>query len=142
MRSILTVAWLLLLTGFSSCNRQPAHPQNPVLGRYELTAHDNSGRLAFTGTILIVSLEQNHLKGQCTIARERHAPEGIFSRQEGNCEALLDGKKVSFDLAPYMDDAGLLLEGQLGDDRMTGVWMLDGFVTSPPLGRFEAVKKQ
>jgi hypothetical protein len=87
-----------------------------------------------------VSLEQDHLKGECTVAREKTAPQGLFS-QKGNCEALLDGKKVSFDLAPSMDDGGLLLEGEVDDQRITGVWMLDGFVTSPPLGRFEAVKK-
>ena len=45
------------------------------------------------------------------------------------------------DLAPSMDDAGLLLEGQLNDGVIIGVWKLDGFVTSPPLGTFKAAKK-
>jgi hypothetical protein len=112
-----------------------------LFGQYGLRGYDETGKLAFTGTISLMSLEQDHLKGQCTIARETSAPEGLFE-QKGGCEGRVDGKKVSMDLAPSLDDAGLLLEGELGGDgRITGVWRLDGFVTSEPLGKFEAVKK-
>ena len=45
------------------------------------------------------------------------------------------------DLAPLMDDAGLLLEGEITESGISGAWKLDGFVTSETLGRFEAVKK-
>jgi hypothetical protein len=83
---------------------------------------------------------QNNLKGQCTIVRQKDAPVGLFDKN-GVCGGSLDGNHLSFDFAPSLDDAGLLLEGQLEHGRMTGVWKLDGFVTSPPLGRFEAVKK-
>lgn len=140
MKFVLAVSWLILLLGFAQCNRRPTNPQSSMLGRYELVGHDSSGRLIFTGAISLVSLEQNHLKGQCMIAREKNAPEGVFD-QNGNCEGLMDGKKVSMDLAPSLDDAGLLLEGEFDDGRITGVWMLDGFATSKPLGKFEAVKK-
>jgi hypothetical protein len=114
---------------------------NPVLGSYQLTAHDNSDRLAFTGTISLVTSERNHLRGQCTVVRQQAAPEGLLD-QKTVCEALLDGKEISFDFAPSMDDGGLLLDGQIESGRMTGIWRLDGFVTSPPLGRFEAVKQR
>ena len=41
--------------------------------------------------------------------RVMNAPEGVLNNQ-GGCEGMLDGKKVDFDLAPSLDDAGLLLE--------------------------------
>jgi hypothetical protein len=112
-----------------------------MLGRYELVAHDNAGRLVFTGTISLTSLEQKHLKGQCIVVREKNAPEGLHD-ENGGCEGLIDGKMVSIDSAPSLDDAGLLLEGQFDDDRITGIWRIDGFATSEPLGKFEAVKKE
>ena len=112
-----------------------------MLGRYELVAHDNAGRQVFTGTISFTSLEQKHLKGQCTVVREKNAPEGLLD-EYGGCEGLIDGKRVSIDSAPSLDDAGLLLEGQFDDDRITGIWRIDGFATSEPLGKFEAVKKE
>ncbi len=139
MKLILAVSWPILLLGFAQCNR-PGNPQSPMLGRYELAAHDNSGRLVFTGTISLTSLEQNHLKGQCTVVREKNAPEGLLD-ESGGCEGLIDGKMVSIDSAPSLDDAGLLLEGQFDDGRITGIWKIDGFATSEPLGKFEAIKK-
>lgn len=140
MKTVLAVSSLILLMGISQCHRYADNRQSSMLGRYEVVGHDNSGELVFTGTISLVSLEQNHLKGQCIIARQKNAPEGLFEKN-GSCEGLMDGKKVSMDLAPSLDDAGLLLEGQFDDGRISGTWLLDGFVTSKPLGRFEAVKK-
>ncbi|HEY0764149.1 MAG TPA: hypothetical protein VGD61_17360 [Pyrinomonadaceae bacterium] len=101
--------------------------------------HDASGRLALSGTISFVSLEQNHLKGQCKIIREQNAPEGLYEN-EGNCEALMDGNKISLDSAPSFDDAGLLLEGEFDGVTIRGIWKMDGFVTRLG-GEFEAVKK-
>ena len=114
--------------------------QNSILGRYELAGHDNAGRLVFTGTISLISLKQNLVEGQCTIVTHEPAPEGLFEKN-GICEGLMDGNKLSMDMAPYLDDAGLLLEGQFDKARISGMWMLDGFVTSEPLGKFDAVKK-
>ena len=127
--------------GSSYCDRHRASPQSSVLGQYELSAHDNSGQLVFTGTISLTSLEQNHLKGQCTIVREKNAPEGLRDESAG-CGGMMDGKMVTIDSAPSLDDAGLLFEGQFNDDRITGIWRVEGFATSPPLGKFEAVKKR
>ena len=140
MKVLLSVSSLILLLGFAQCNR-PGNPQSPMLGRYELAGYDSSGRLIFTGAISLVSLEQNQLKGQCTIAREKDAPEGLFD-QNGDCEGSVDGKKVTIDLAPAVDDGGLVLEGQFDEGRITGVWMFDTFAGSKPLGKFEAVKKE
>jgi hypothetical protein len=139
MKTVLAILSVVLLLGFCQCNRN-ANRGNPLLGQYELVAHDNSGQLAFTGTITVQSVDQNHLKGQCLINRQNNAPNGVLDNNAG-CEALVDGKKVSFDLAPLMDDAGLLLDGELNDSGISGIWKLDGFVTSGPLGKFEAVKK-
>jgi hypothetical protein len=68
MKFLLAISWLILLLGFAQCNRA-GNPQSPMLGRYELVAHDNAGRLVFTGTISLTSLEQKHLKGPCTDVR-------------------------------------------------------------------------
>ena len=141
MKLLLSVSCLIVLFGFAQCNRRSTNPQSSLLGQYELIGYDDMGKLAFTGTISLISLEQDHLKGQCTIAREKYAPEGLFEKN-GGCEGLVDGKKVSMDFAPFLDDAGLLLEGVLNGGRITGIWKLDGFVTSEPLGKFEAVKKE
>jgi hypothetical protein len=53
----------------------------------------------------------------------------------------MDGKKIDLDSAPLLDDAGLLLEGEFDGVVIRGIWKLNGFVTSEPLGKFEAVKK-
>jgi len=94
MRTVLAILSLILLLGFCQCNRNRS-VVNPMLGKYELVAHDNSGQLAFTGTITVQSVDQNHLKGRCLINRQKDAPEGVLDNNTG-CEALVDGKKVSF----------------------------------------------
>ena len=141
MKQVLALSLLLFVLGSSYCDRNLVSPESPILGRYDLTAHDNAGRLAFTGTIALTSLQENHLKGQCTVVREKSAPEGLLD-ESGGCEGLIDGKAVSIDSAPALDDAGLLLDGQFDNDRITGIWRIDGFATSEPLGKFEAVQKK
>ncbi|HYV84217.1 MAG TPA: hypothetical protein VE931_11910 [Pyrinomonadaceae bacterium] len=139
MKKVFLLSSLLLLSAISQCDNHSNKTSNPILGRYELTGRDNSGQLTFTGIILFVSLEQNYLKGQCKIKREQGAPGGLYEK-DGNCEALMDGKKIDLDSAPQLDDAGLLLEGEFDGVAINGIWKLDGFVTSGPLGKFEAVK--
>lgn len=141
MKVLLLVSCLLLMFGFARCNKGPNESQNPWLGDYALKGYDESGNLVFTGTISLLSIEQNDVKGQCRVTRESNAPEGIYDKQ-GECGGLLQGKKVDLDLAPFMDDAGLLLQGELNDTQISGIWRLDGFVTSDPLGKFEAVKRK
>ena len=138
MKTVLFVS-LIFLMGISQCHKNAHKAENSLLGQYDLSGYDNSGKLVFTGTISLVSLEQNHLKGQCKIVRLQEAPAGLLD-QDANCEALTNGKKLSMDFAPSLDDAGLLLEGEFDDGLINGYWMLDGFVTSEPLGRFVAVK--
>ena len=138
MRTVLAILSLMLLFGLCQCNRNRS-VVNSMLGDYELVGYDNSGQLAFTGTIKVRFVEQNHLKGRCLINRQKNAPEGILDNN-ADCEALVDGDKVSFDLTPSLDDAGLLLDGQRNNRGISGAWKLDGFVTSQSLGRFEAVK--
>lgn len=141
MKIVFLVSSLLLLVAISRCdNHHSNKTSNSILGQYELVGRDNSGQLTFTGTISFVSLEQNHLKGQCKIVREQNAPEGLYEK-DGDCEALVDGKKIGLDSSPLLDDAGLLLEGEFDGVAIRGIWKLDGFVTSEPLGKFEAVKK-
>lgn len=140
MKTVFLLSSLLLLVAISQCDDHSNKTSNSILGRYELTGRDNSGQLAFTGIISFVSLDQNHLKGQCKIIREQGAPEGFYE-QDGNCEALMDGKKIGLDSTPLLDDAGLLLEGEFDGVAIRGIWKLDGFVTSEPLGKFEALKK-
>lgn len=140
MKQLLALSALIFVMGSSYCDRRQTRPQSSVLGQYELSAHDNSGRLIFTGTISLTSLEQNHLKGQCTIVREKNVPASLRD-ESASCEGMMEGKTVTIDSAPSLDDAGLLFEGQFNDGRITGVWRVDGFATSPPLGKFEAVKK-
>lgn len=141
MKLIPGLTVLTLVMGLAQCQRCPGVRQSPILGLYKVAAHDNSGRLIFTGAISLTSLEQNLVKGRCTIKWEKNAPAN-FLDEDGNCEGLIEGKEISFDTAPAMDDVGLLLEGQFNDDRITGIWKIESFATSPPLGRFEAVKKR
>lgn len=136
MRKLLALPLLIFVMAPLSCVRQTT-----ILGQYELSAHDKLGKLMLTGTISLTSLEQNHLKGQCTVVWEKDAPEGLLNEQ-GSCEGLIDGKMVSIDTAPSLDDAGLLLEGPFDDGRITGVWRIDGFATSEEMGKFEAVRKK
>ena len=141
MKLITRLTLLILVTGFVQCNRRPASRQSPMLGVYDVAGHDSAGRLIFTGAISLSSLDQNHLKGRCIIKWEQNAPNGVLD-EDGGCEGSIEGKVISIDSAPSMDDAGLLLDGPFNDGRITGTWRIEGFATSPPLGKFEAVKKK
>jgi len=140
MRFVLSAALLILVLGFAQCTR-PGNPQHSIPGEYDLVARDNAGQLVFTGTISLVSLEQNFLKGQCRIVKEKNALEGLLDKSAG-CEAFIDGKQLSLDSASSTDDAGLLLLGQLDEGRIIGIWTIKGVTIGPPLGKFEAVKKK
>jgi len=85
-------------------------------------------------------MEHTILKGRCTITREKDAQEGLVD-QTPLCEASVEGKKVTIDLAPSMDDGGLLFEGEFDGAQITGVWMFDSYAGSQPQGKFVAVKK-
>jgi hypothetical protein len=61
--------------------------------------------------------------------------------QTPRCQALLDGEKITIDLAPSLDDGGLILEGKLNHGRISGSWMFKSFAGSTPQGKFEAAKK-
>jgi hypothetical protein len=125
----------------AGCSRHPAVPPSPILGRYELTGYDNSGQLIFTGVISFESLEQNYLKAKCVITRNQNAPEGLYDKN-GGCEGEIDGKKLDLDLAPAMDDGGILFEGEFdGSGRIQGVCLFDSFAGTTSFGRFEAVKE-
>lgn len=129
------------LIGVTYCSRLP-NDTMLVLGQYELVAYDNAGRRAFTGTISLTAVvEQTVATGQCKILRETNADEAILD-QMPRCQALLDGEKITIDMAPSLDDGGLILEGKLNDGRMSGSWMFKSFAGSAPQGKFEAVKKK
>lgn len=134
---VLSLFFLAMVCACS--NRHAPTLQHPILGNYSLRAHDNSGQLVFTGAIRLETIEQKYLKGYCTIVKEKNAPERVFDNS-GKCEAVLEGNAVNFDLAPMMDDGGMLLEGEWAERKIMGVWRLDGFVASAPLGPFEALK--
>lgn len=139
MKSILAISLLILLMGFAHCNRYP-NPQRAMLGRYELVGYDNAGKLIFTGAISLTSLEQNELKGHCKVVEATETLEGAVDK-DGPCEGSIIANKVTLDLAPFLDDGGLVLEGQIADARITGIWMFKTFAGSKPQGKFEAVKK-
>lgn len=140
MKRIAGLTLLILVMGLTQCNRCPGS-RSPILGLYDVSGYDTSGRLTFTGAISLRSLEQNLVKGKCTTKWEKNAPDGALD-QDSICEGLIEGKVISIDTAPYMDDAGMLLDGEFNEGRITGIWRIDGFATSSPLGKFEAVKKR
>src|SRR6266478_3970812 len=141
MKQISCLTLLALVMGLAQCNRWPGSHQSPMLGLYEVSGYDTSGRLIFTGAISLLSLEKNLVKGRCTIKWEKSAPEGRLD-EDGGCQGLIEGKAISIDSSPSMDDAGMLLDGEFNEGRITGIWRIDGFATSPPLGKFEAVQKK
>jgi hypothetical protein len=137
----LAVLSLLVLLLSAQCSREPATPQNPILGRYALAGYDDSGQLIFTGEISFESLEWNHVKGKCVITRSKNAPEALYDKN-GDCEGMIEGKKLDLDLAPMMDDGGILFEGEFdGSGRLTGDCLFDSFIGARRFGRFEAVKR-
>lgn len=139
MKTLLSLLSLILLIGVANCNRYES-PARSILGQYEFVAHDNSGQRAFTGTISLTSLDQNHVNGQCKVIREKDAAPSILD-QTPICQGLIDGKKVTIDFAPFLDDGGLIFEGEISEDRMSGLWMFKTIAGTQPQGKFEAVKK-
>ncbi len=141
IKRIRVICGLLLLAVFCQCHQQPRVPQDPILGYYELTGYDLSGALAFRGNIRLNSYEQSYLNGHCKVVREVKAPEGVYDK-DGPCQASLKGKAITIDLAPNLFDGGVLFEGELENGKITGVWLLGGFVGSDAKGRILAVKRK
>lgn len=139
MKALSRLLALIFLICVANCNR-PANPVASMLGRYEFIGYNNSGQRVFTGTISLTSLDQKYMNGQCSIVRERDAAPTILD-QNPRCRALLEEKKITIDFAPSLDDAGIIFEGEIGDDRMAGLWMFKTFAGTQPQGKFEAVKK-
>ena len=141
MKTLLTVTTLIFVVWSASCSRQPAAPpRHPLIGSYVLAGYNDSGQLIFTGEFSLTAVEQNHVKGRCVIKPNKNAPSGLFEK-DGGCDGLLDGNKLDMDLAPYMDDGGVLFEGEIDGGRISGVCLFDSFAGSHPFGRFEAVKR-
>jgi hypothetical protein len=136
----LAVLSLLVLLFCTQCSRQPVAPQNPLLGRYALSGYDDSGQLIFTGEISFESIERNTVKGQYKLVKEKNAPEALYD-QNSAFEGSIDGKKLSLDLAPSMDDGGMLVDGEFDGGRITGDFLFDSFVGARRFARFEAVKR-
>lgn len=139
MKIPLAVFSLLVLLLSAQCSRQPAAPQNPLLGRYALSGYDDSGQLIFTGEISFESIEQNNVKGQYKLVKKKNAPEALYDNNAA-FEGSIDGKKLSLDLAPFMDDGGMLVEGEIDGGRITGDFLFDSIVGARRFARFEAVK--
>lgn len=139
MKTLSLLFSLILLVSMASCNRR-ASPASPMLGEYELVGLDASGQRAFTGTILLTSVEQNHLDGQCKIIREKNAHQAILD-QTPRCQAVIQGRKITIDLAPFLDDGGLLLEGEIGQGKISGLWMFKTIAGTQRQGKFDASKK-
>jgi hypothetical protein len=79
------------LIGVTYCSCLP-NDSVSVLGQYEIVAHDNAGRRAFTGTISLTAVEQTVATGQCKIVREMNAAETILD-QTPRCQAYWTVKK-------------------------------------------------
>ena len=137
MKAMIIVG-LVFLASLAGCHH-PSRSQTSLLGIFDLKAYDKSGRKAFTGIIDLTAVNPIGFKGRCTIVREKDASEGVFD-QNAPCDATLQGKKVNIDLAPDMDDGGMLMEGEFDGARITGVWMFDSFAGTQIMGRFEAVR--
>jgi hypothetical protein len=106
---------------FAGCNHR-ANPTSAILGEYELVGLNDSGQRAFTGTIALTSVDPNYINGQCKIIGERDAAPAILD-QNPRCQALLEGKKITVGFAPSLDDGGLLFQGEIGNDQISGIWM-------------------
>ena len=132
----LSIALGILLVQ-SACTSRPH--TNPLLGHYELVGFDHSGRRAFTGSISLTSQEQNLAKGQCKLSRQKDADEALVD-QNTRCQASLEAEKITVDFAPSLDDAGLFLEGELQDGRMSGIWLVRSLAGNQSGGKFEATK--
>lgn len=139
MKCGLVVLGLIVVMSSAQCSK-PATPRHPLLGNYVVAGYDNSGQLIFTGEFSLQSIEQNWVKGLCRITTLKNAPEGLYDHN-GNCEAIVDGKKLELDLAPLLDDGGVLFDGEIDGGRFRGVCLFDSFAGSTPFGRFEAVKR-
>ena len=145
MRFSLAVFGLIFVALGAQCSwhtpssQSPATPRHPLLGRYVLAGYDDSGRMIFTGEVELLSIEQNRVKGQCKLKKEKDAPQALYDISS-NCEGLIDGKKLDLDLAPELYDAGVRLKGEITGGRIKGEALFDSYGPSLRFGHFEAVK--
>lgn len=138
MKALVRLLLIMLLLSTANCRR--ANPTASILGSYDLIGYNSSGQRVFTGIVSLTSQAQNLIEGQCTLVREKDAGPAIVDQQP-HCQAELKGKKITVDFGPYLDDGGMIFEGEIVGDRISGVWMFETFAGNQPGGKFEAVKK-
>ncbi len=140
MRALRIIPGLVLLLVTCQCTHTALKAADPLLGVYQLTAYDQSGQLAFTGQLKLNQRQGKDLSGNCKIVRDPRASQSI-SDFTAPCEASIEGTKINFDLAPNMDDAGMLLYGEFESSGViSGNWGFDNFAGYRPRGKFVARK--
>jgi hypothetical protein len=136
---IMVVLLLVILVGIGYCGH--SRNQKPLVGNYDLQGRDYSGKLIFNGAIRITSFENMELNGTCKVVELDHRFEGAVNKNNGPCEGKVSGDEITLDLAPDLDDGGLVFEGHWNESRITGTWMIESVLGGERLGTFEAVKR-
>lgn len=133
-----TIAILLILIVFSGCIGCSALRRDPLLGTYDLQAHDYAGNLAFEGTISISSVVNGEVRGSCKLV---NVMQSLGFGKDGPYEGVLSGEKIYIDLAPRMDDGGVDFEGVWREGYIEGSWRIRSFAGDRTLGKFKAIRR-
>lgn len=130
---------LAIALGLGSCRHSPN--QTPLVGSYDVQGFDHAGKLIFKGAIKITSFETTKVKGICKITKVDSTFQRSVEKAEGLCEGEVSGNQITLDLAPLLDDGGVVFEGQWNESRITGTWSIESALGATTFGNFEAVKQ-
>lgn len=137
MKPLIALVLPLLLTlGWCRCSRN----QNPLVGEYKIQGHDFAGKRIFNGTISVKTFANDEVKAVCYVVKVADDFEGTVNNN-GPCEGETSDDKISLDLAPSMDDGGVLFEGNWSEGHISGTWSIDSFAGAKTFGTFDAVRQ-
>lgn len=139
IKAMVSLSCLIVLIGFSRCNHPAANHENSILGQYELVGFDSNGNKIVEGTISLQSVNNAFVEGRCRLKKLADG-ESRFYDKDGLCQGEFDGKNLELDLAPTLDDGGIVMRGTVEKGVFKGQWIFKGFFDSDPYGSFEARK--
>ncbi|HKS10562.1 MAG TPA: hypothetical protein VJS13_13520 [Pyrinomonadaceae bacterium] len=125
---------LSLLLGFGQCGQ----PRNPLVGKYTVEGRNFDGKRIFGGTLSIDTFENGEVKGLCKLV---DVDPSLGFGKDGPWIGEVNGDEIVLDLAPLMDDGGVILEGHWREGRLSGTVRVDSFVGARDVGTFEATRQ-
>jgi hypothetical protein len=137
MKTLVNVLIVAMLSAFGFCG---VAPRPAPLDKYDIQGYDFSGNLIFKGAIELIVLERGEVNGQCRLQKVSTTFKGAVDKKDGPCRGSVSGEDIVLDLAPDLDDAGVVFKGRWNEHYIEGTWQVDSFAGDKTFGTFKATR--